>query len=584
MPVALALLVSLWVLAACTGSNDPGASPANAGTTAIPRQLIDSTRKAPAAPIQGAVPGGTVTALVDDSNWPSLLDPSGLYDPIPGSVMTGLVTRSLTQYVYDPAQHAMVLVPDIATDTGTPNADFTQWTFTIRHGVRFENGTPVTAADVAFGIKRSLDHADFPLNPPYGTDYFLGGAAYKGPYQTGTSYSGVRVDGNTVTIKMRRPFPDMPYYAAFPEMGPIPDFGSNPASYGLHPLATGPYKVARYTQVRCPSGIGLCPTSLSLVRNRYWNPNTDPGRHDYPARYVFRLRTPAAQADATILGNSKAGQATLSTSSVLAGDYPRALRLHRLTLGPSPCTLMWLPDNRKIKNIKVREALGYAYPYGAIERAEGWIPGVTALAGASTLPPGFPSRRSLAGLGIRPGHTDPQKAKALLRQAGYSPGQYRVTFGYYDDPVQVRVKNLRVRALEAAGFKASPYHAANYDELQKVEYDPGGPLKIREGGWCADWPSGTSWFPPQFQSDAQDNRAYFSEPVFETKMARIARSPIAQQPAEWARLDETLMTRYYPLIVTIHVGDALPHGVRIHGMNHDDAFGTPTWKDLSVAR
>jgi peptide/nickel transport system substrate-binding protein len=582
-PVALALVVPLWMLAACTGSNDPGTSPAKAGTTGVAEQLIDSTRKAPAAPIQGAVRGGTVTALVDDSNWPKLLDPSNLYDLIPNSVMSGLVTRSLTQYAYDPARHTMVLVPDIATDTGRPNADYTRWTFTIRHGVRFENGTAVTADDVAFGIKRSLDRADFPENPAYGADYFLNGAAYKGPYQSGSSYSGVVVDGDTLTIKMSRPFPDMPYYAAFTEIGPIPDIGSNPATYGLHPLATGPYKISKYTRVRCPSGIGLCPDTLSLVRNTYWNPNTDPGRHAYPDRYVFRLQTPAAQADALILGNSAAGQTTLSTSSVLAADYPRALRLHRLTVGPSPCTLMWLPDYRKMTDIRVREALGYAYPYRAIDRAYGLIPGVTALAGASILPPGFPGRRNYRVLGIRPGHTDPQKAQALLRQAGYSPGQYRVTFGYYDDPLQVRIKNLRVRALEAAGFKASPYHQATYDQIQKVEYDPGGPLNVREGGWCSDWPSGSTWFPPQFQAKARDNHAYFSEPAFDTEMARIPRSPIAKQPAEWAQLDKTLMTRYYPAIVTIHTGDALPHGVRIHGMNHDNALGAPTWKDINVA-
>jgi peptide/nickel transport system substrate-binding protein len=557
--------------------------PARAGTTGVPGQLIDSTRKAPAAPIRGAVPGGTVTVLVNDPYWPKLLDPSGLYYPLPDSIMTGLVTRSLTQYAYDPEHQAMVLVPDIATDTGTPNADFTRWTFTIRHGVRFENGTPVTADDVAFGIKRSLDHADFPDNPTYGTDYFLGGAAYKGPYQTGSSYSGVVVDGNTVTIKMSRPFPDMPYYAAFPEIGPIPDIVSNPATYGLHPLATGPYRISKYTEVRCPSGSGLCPGTLSLVRNPYWNPNTDPARHAYPARYVFRFNTPSPRIDATILGDSKAGRTTLSTSSVLAADYARALRLHRLTVGPDPCTDMWSPDNRTVTDVRVREALGYAYPYRAIDRAYGLIPGVTALAGASILPPGFPSRRNFKVLGIRPGHTDAQKAKALLRQAGYAPGQYRVIFGYYDDPVQVRVKNLRVRALEAAGFKASPYRAATSHQLQKVDYDPGGPLNVRESGWCADWPSGSTFLPPVFQSHAQDNRAYFSQPAIDAEMARIARSPIAQQPAEWARLDKTLMTRYYPVIITGHEADALLHGVRIHGMNHDNAFGAPTWKDINVA-
>ncbi len=125
----------------------------------------------------------------------------------------------------------MVLVPDIATDLGTPSADFTQWSFTIRDGVRFENGAKVTAADVAYGIKRSFDRTTFPLGADYSNQYLLSGDTYEGPYRSGTSYPGVMLHGDTLTIKMARPFPDMPYWAAFPEIGPIPERGSDPRSY-----------------------------------------------------------------------------------------------------------------------------------------------------------------------------------------------------------------------------------------------------------------------------------------------------------------------------------------------------------------
>jgi peptide/nickel transport system substrate-binding protein len=574
-PVAVAVVVAVWVLAACTGgSTDPSSSPAAANTRAgVARQVIDFTRKAPAAPIRGAVAGGTVTVLLPD-DWPSW-DPTEAYFTDPLTLLSGLVTRSLTQYVYDPAQDAMVLVPDIATDTGTPNADFTSWTFTIRDGVRFENGTAVTADDVAYGIKRSLDRTDFPDGPPSSADYFLNAATYKGPYLSGSSYAGVVVDGNTVTIKMRRPFPDMPYYAAFPAIGPIPDVGSNPGTYGLHPLATGPYKFSKFRPHK----------ALTLVRNRYWNPNTDPGRHAYPKRYVFRFQQPSARIDATILGTSRVGETAVSTLSVLPADYHRAQRLNRLTLGPGPCTHMWLPDYRKITDIRVRKAIGYAYPYRAIDRAEGLIPGVTALAGAPILPPGFPDRRNYTILDIAPGHTDAEKAKALLRQAGYAPGEYLLKFVYVaSDPLDVRIKNLRVRALQAAGFKVAPYRAENGIVAKKIISDPNpaAPINIRGGGWCSDWLSGSSWFPPLFQSNGAFNDMYFSEPAIDTEIARISQLPIDQQPAAWARLDQTIMTRYYPAIITDYRGDAFPHGSRIKGMNHDNVYGEPTWKDMNV--
>jgi peptide/nickel transport system substrate-binding protein len=40
--------------------------------------------------------------------------------------------RSLTQYKYDPTAKQMMLVPDLATDLGTHNDNYTKWSFTIR--------------------------------------------------------------------------------------------------------------------------------------------------------------------------------------------------------------------------------------------------------------------------------------------------------------------------------------------------------------------------------------------------------------------------------------------------------------------
>ena len=108
------------------------------------------------------------------------------------SILSGLVTRSLTQYVYDPEQDSMVLVPDIATDLGTPNADFTEWTFTIRDGVRFEDGTEVTAEDVAYGIKRSTG-APSPMGRRTVTTTSSTVTRTRGPTRRGRSMPGSRL-------------------------------------------------------------------------------------------------------------------------------------------------------------------------------------------------------------------------------------------------------------------------------------------------------------------------------------------------------------------------------------------------------
>jgi peptide/nickel transport system substrate-binding protein len=50
----------------------------------------------------------------------------------------------------------------------------------------------------------------------------------------------VEVNGQDITIKMRRPFSDMDYYASFPVFTAIPEAKDNAENYGQHPLATGP--------------------------------------------------------------------------------------------------------------------------------------------------------------------------------------------------------------------------------------------------------------------------------------------------------------------------------------------------------
>src|SRR3712207_9142053 len=48
------------------------------------------------------------------------------------------------------------LAPDLATDLGTTPDGGLTWTFTLREGVRFETGAPITSRDVKYGIERSF--------------------------------------------------------------------------------------------------------------------------------------------------------------------------------------------------------------------------------------------------------------------------------------------------------------------------------------------------------------------------------------------------------------------------------------------
>jgi peptide/nickel transport system substrate-binding protein len=232
----------------------------------------------------------------------------------------------------------------------------------------------------------------------------------------------------------------------------------------------------------------------------------------------------------------------------------------------------------------VRQAIGYAYPYR--EDAEYWgrIAGVTWLFGTSILAPGFPERQDYTVLDIEPGRTDPDQAKVLLKQAGYAPGEYKLSWPYIDDdPIWKGFNDLLVQSMEAAGFKTRPFPTST-DDFETVWNDPDAPFNFRSGGLCPDWPTGNAWLPLLFQSQGIYNVGYFAEPAVDAEIERISLLPIDEQPAAWAALDKTIMTDYYPAIINGYQGVAMLHGSSIGGLNNDDVYGMPTWKDIYIAQ
>jgi peptide/nickel transport system substrate-binding protein len=228
----------------------------------------------------------------------------------------------------------------------------------------------------------------------------------------------------------------------------------------------------------------------------------------------------------------------------------------------------------------VRRAIGYAFPYKQAAAPNGASFGVTFVPGTSVLLPGTPGRQDYPVLDAQPGHTDPTKARALLRQAGYAPGEYTLSWPYIDDSFGGPRTETIVRALEAAGFDTEPFPTRDGDDHYAVITDPNAPLNLRPGGWCPDWPTGSSWIPPLFHSKGA-GYAFFSEPAVDAEIDRITRLPLDQQAAAWGELDKTIMTDHYPVVVTGYDVTNLLRGPGIGGTNIDNKQ-MPTWKDLHI--
>ena len=110
-------------------------------------------------------------------------------------------------------------IPDLATDTGQSNEDATQWSFTLKDGPVWQDGKPVTCEDLKYGVSRTFATDIITGGPNYIIGYLDvpegpdGSPVYKGPY-TGEGQDAfdkaVTCDGNTITYRFKKPWPDFP--------------------------------------------------------------------------------------------------------------------------------------------------------------------------------------------------------------------------------------------------------------------------------------------------------------------------------------------------------------------------------------
>jgi peptide/nickel transport system substrate-binding protein len=583
-PLAVLAGAALLTLAACGGGGEEEAGEKKEFEEAAETIAKDPERQGPAAEIEGASAGGTITVQLPGDPGPTSMDPTEGWSVTGNSIQQALTSRSLTQYARDPESGDMILVPDLATDLGTPNEDFTEWTFTIRDDATWENGQPVTAEEVAFGICRSMDSDTFPGGPgtEYSQTYFFGAGEYTGPY-TGkdpdcADWGGVTVDGQDITIKMAKTFPDMDYWGAFMAMGPAPlGKASNPPDYGQQILSNGPYKVESFRPNE----------ELVLVKNDQWNPDSDPARHQYADKWIFKFNADSDQVDQLMLSGNTESQTTVS-AAIGSNNYERANAElgERLVQQSSQCTSFWSPDYTKITDINVRKALAYAYPYEDVWTASGEVPGVTRVPANSIMPPGMAGKHDYFVDGEQFVY-NPDKSKELLAEAGFEPGEYEIHMVYYEvDPLAVAGQKQIVAGLEEAGFTVVnggyPVQVSPYDIWLDPDNKLNKKLNLRGVNWCSDWPSGLTMLPPLTKSGATYNTSLFSEESVDQRMAEIPELPLEEQADAWGQLDEDLSTEFFPIIPTAFRNDLFAFGEKVGNPTGDGALGAPNYKDLYV--
>jgi len=574
---AVAATVMLAAVACGSPSSNSGNNSGGQGNLGgAQKKATDPTAKGPAAEIDGAKKGGTATVLSDVT--PDTFDPTNTYY-VDGNQIEKLFFRSLTQYRLDGPDHTPVLVPDLAEDLGTKSSDGLTWTFKLKKGIKYQDGTEVKAADYAYAIKRSFAHDLYDSGPTYQQQFFLDGETYKGPYgANGANYKGVETpDDNTLVIHLAKKFDDMPYYAAFPLFTPIPQAKDTQKNYEQRPMSTGPYKVDSYVP----------GTELKLSKNPSWDPATDPVRHQYLDGWDFKFGQDLIKAQRQVLASNGPDANALNYTNLDVSLIPEVKDPSQLVKGASPCTIMYTMDTRRIP-LEVRKLIAKAYPYDSWRKVAGLNP--TDDPPASTiLPPAVPgfNKYELPGLtGIGKGAEDDAVAaeiKSELAKLGKSNFELQWYFSI-DDKISTQVSQLRQQVFEKAGFKVKPIGVAKA-KIRTFTGNQDAPVNIGKtpAGWCSDWPSATSWMPVLFKSDAialGNSVGQLQDKALDAKIDAVTAKSPDDQLKEWSNVDKDILQNYLPVLPLYYSATNSPIGKNIGHAINDPTQGLPEFTSI----
>jgi peptide/nickel transport system substrate-binding protein len=436
--------------------------------------------------------GGTLTVL--NSNPQQDFDPARLYTSGGGKIPS-LVFRTLTTRNRENGAAGAKVVPDLATDTGRPSKNATVWTYTLKKGLKYEDGTAITSADIKYGIERSFA-AELSGGAPYLRDWLIGGADYQGPYKDKKGLASIETpDASTIVFHLNKPEGEFPYLATQTQFAPVPKVKDKGTKYEEHPVSSGPYKVVSNEN----DG-----ERLILERNKYWSASTDAERKSYPDKIdvrsgldssVINQRLSASQgADATaITTDTNLGPAELAKVS---GDKELAARVGTGHFGYTNY-IAFNPKVKPFNDPKVRQAISYAIDRTSVVNAAGG----SSLADAATTY--LPNQKSF---GYTPYDAfpagksgNPAKAKELLKEAGYKDG-LTITLTHSnskDFETSPEIATAIQDALKKAGItvKLQGLEENDYsDKIHSVKTEPGFFL----AHWGADWPSGGPFLAPIF--------------------------------------------------------------------------------------
>lgn len=440
------LALCVLVLAACAPDRDPRWRAAGATT---PRH------------------GGTLNVASKDAA--ASLDPTIAYEEISTYVMQPLFATLVTYGVTDTS-----LVPDLA-EHWELDAAGTTYTFTLRAGLVYSDGTPITAGDFKYALERALTTADSPFGPFLvditGATEVLEGKA--------KDCAGIVVDGpRTLRITLARVSPAFLYVLAMKFATPQrPDYVAAAGDQlRRRPLASGPFMLESWDE----------GSAIVLVRNpHYWRAD-----EPYLDKIVLLENVPR---DTQFLmferGELDSAERLSPPDYVWIQDQPAwAPYIHRASLMQVFAARMNVTV-KPFDDRRVRQALNYALDKQHSVR----LLNNAAVASHGMLPPGMFGRDDA----LVPYPHDPDKARALLAEARY-PNGFDVEFTTQNDEIGERLAASLQADLADVGVRVH-VRLMSFATFSTVVGNADGPA-FSLTSWIGDFPDPTNFLDVRFHS------------------------------------------------------------------------------------
>jgi peptide/nickel transport system substrate-binding protein len=579
-----AAVLALGATAACSGSSGGGSTGDNKSKSAEYNAAVGGIVNA------SDKKGGTIN-YVASGDFDSL-DPARTYYAYSWNFQR-IYQRTLLMFKATPGKDGSQVTGDLAKGPGTVSSDGLTVSYELRDGITFQDGTPITSADIKYALERSF--AEDVINGGPGATYLkpvlAGGASYKGPYKDKAGLASIDAsDPKKITFHLSKKFSDFDYLMALPISTPVPqaaDQGKNGgANYQFHVVSSGPYKVETYQPGKL----------LTLVRNTAWKASSDPNRKALPDKIVLTEGLDPDDMDSRLL----AGSADLEIEGTGVQSTAVAKILQDPTLkknadNPSTGFTRYISIQEKVPpfdNIECRKAVQYAADKVALQFARGGPVAGGDIAG-QMLPPTLPAYKKFTQYDSGTDNKgNIEKAKAALQACG-KPNGFSTKIATTNKGKGPKVAIALQQALAKVGIKAS---VAQFDASTYYSGVIGVPSNVHKqglglavAGWGPDFPTEYGFFESIIdgraikQAGGNSNYAEYNNPKVNDLIDQaLATTDVSKRNDLWSQVDHQVMedADYLPFVAD----KALDYrGPRLTNLYIDSAFGMYDYVNIGVS-